>query len=269
MNRLLKLTTLSLLLGLTYQAHTKELSDKFLRQISEKYALPGKAMPVSSIRYYQEVTHFTTENEDSEPTPTAEENLITDINIHPTQYHGIFQVDSQDSFAINGRETQRFSSLDLYPGHQSLSINSLALDDKGELTISGSMQLQKLFLSQLPSQWESFTPFEARTEYRIQTSSRNWKHGKKISFHATCKAFPAETVHNYPRLFPRNVEGMVRLIECTSFGYNQKNQLYRQSRSRAFWLENYQLVVPLSDEIRWEGEKSFTRIDYRMLDFKP
>ena len=67
MNRLLKLTTLSLLLSLTYQAHTKELSDKFLRQISEKYALPETPMPVSSIRYYQEQQYFTQQNENSEP----------------------------------------------------------------------------------------------------------------------------------------------------------------------------------------------------------
>lgn len=260
MNKLLKLTILSLLLGLTYQAHTKELSDKFLRQISEKYALPETPMPVSSIRYYQEQQHFTQQNENSEPILNKKYNLITDINIQPTQYRNIFQIDTHETFAINGDTVERFSSLDLYPGFLSLIFNGLI-----------KYQTKSLFISHLPSQWQQnrVTPFEIQLQQSVQTAPDNWKHGKTITWHSVCKAFPAEAVQDYPQLFPKNVKGMGHRVECTSLAYNQKNQLFRKIKSVGLWLENYQLLVPVSEEAHLIDRKSLLQTNYRMLDFKP
>ena len=270
MNKLLKLTTLSLLLGLTFQANGKELSDKFLRQTSEKYALPETPMPVSKIKYYKELQYLTNEEGSSEPTLTSKYSLINDDSIHPTQYRNIFKIDTQETFAIYGSETGRSSGLSLYHNFHALSTDGLTLDNDGQLTRSVKMHAEKVFISHLPSQWlDRITPFETRTEYRIDAAPSDWKQGKKITAHSICHAFPIEAVQDYPQSFPKNVDGVMRRVECKSFGYNQQNQLYLQMNSVGFWLENYQLMVPFSIETHWEGEKSFTRTYYRMLDFKP
>ena len=270
MNKLLKLTTLSLLLGLTFQANGKELSDKFLRQTSEKYALPETPMPVSSIRYYKELQYLTNEEGSSEPTLTSKYSLINDDSLHSTQYRNIVHMESQNTFAMYGNEIERFSSVNLYSGFHPLSIDGLIANDDGQLIEPVKMRAQKIFISHLPSQWlNHVTPFETRTEYQVETAPSHWKHGKKITWHSACQAFSTEAVQDFPQLFPKNVHGVMRRVVCKSSGYNQQNQLYQQMNTIGFWLENYQLMVPLSSETHWEGEKSFTRTYYRMLDFKP